>query len=196
MSAPRRPPRRADAPAAADRELFRAAVADARPLPPDERVARLAPPPEPIPRQSLRDEREALASTLSDQIDVDSLLETDAELSFRRPGIGTDTLRRLRRGHWALQAELDLHGLRRDEAREALGEFFREAARRGWRCVRVVHGKGLSSPGREPVLKHKVRGWLVQMDAVLAFCQARPADGGAGAVVVLLKGAARAGAAA
>lgn len=169
-------------------ELFRAAVADAQPLRPDGRVVATRPAPSAVPRQRERDEREALVSSLSDDIDVDTLLETDAELAFRRPGIGPDVLRRLRRGHWSIRAEVDLHGLRRDAARETLAEFIRESTRLGLRCVRVVHGKGLSSPGREPVLKPLVRRWLVQKEEVLAFCQARPCDGGAGALVVLLRG--------
>jgi DNA-nicking Smr family endonuclease len=93
----------------------------------------------------------------------------------------------LRKGGWTIQGEIDLHGLRRDEAREALAAFLRDAIRRGWRCVRVVHGKGLGSPGKTPVLKGKVQGWLMQKDEVLAFVQARGDEGGAGAVVVLLR---------
>lgn len=96
-------------------------------------------------------------------------------------------MRKLRRGNWVIQSQLDLHGLRTDEAREALGEFLRAAIRRGQRCVRVIHGKGLGSVNKEPVLKNKVRNWLVQKDEVLAFCQATAADGGAGAVIVLLR---------
>ncbi len=185
---PKRPARHAPSTIDADaRALFRAAVADACPLPPPDRVQLAPPPPPALPLQSQRDEREALAASLSDDIDVDSLLETDAELSFRRPGIGSDTLRRLRRGHWVVQGELDLHGMRRDEARDALLEFLHRAQAQDRRCLRVIHGKGLSSPGREPVLKHKVRRWLVQIDAVLAFCQAGPADGGAGALLLLLR---------
>lgn len=188
----RRRARRAPLPApaaslsAADVALFRAAVAAVTPLSHDR--AALAPaPPLPVPRQRLRDEQQALRETLSDELDLDHLLETDATLSWRQSGIGTDVLRRLRRGHWTLQGELDLHGLRRDDARTTLADFLREATRRGWRCVRVIHGKGLGSPGREPVLKEKVRRWLMQRDDVLAFVQARPADGGAGALVVLLR---------
>jgi DNA-nicking Smr family endonuclease len=98
-------------------------------------------------------------------------------------------VRKLRRGVWVIQAQIDLHGLRRDEARERLGAFLREAVAEGARCVRVVHGKGLGSPGREPVLKGKVRAWLVQKNEVLAFAQARPSDGGHGALVVLLRSA-------
>ena len=146
------------------------------------------PRPQPLPRQRELDERAALHEALSDEMDVERLLETDEGLSFRRPGIGPDVLKRLRRGEWAIQAQVDLHGLRRDAARERLAEFLREALRGGLRCVRVVHGKGLGSPGREPVLKGKVRAWLVQKQEVLAFTQARAAEGGAGALVVLLEG--------
>jgi DNA-nicking Smr family endonuclease len=97
-------------------------------------------------------------------------------------------LRKLRRGHWIVQAELDLHGLTRTEAHEAVAGFLREALRRARRCVRIVHGKGLGSKNREPVLKGKVRVWLAQRDDVLAFCQAPAAQGGSGAMLVLLKG--------
>ena len=129
-----------------------------------------------------------LRQALSDDFDVESLLETDETLSFRRPEVSLEVVRKLRRGHWALQAQIDLHGLRRDQAREALGTFIHDSARRGMRCVRVVHGKGNGSPGREPVLKTRVRRWLVQKQEVLAFVQARPSDGGAGALMVLLNG--------
>ena len=143
------------------------------------------PAPEPLQRQ--RDEASALRESLSDGFDVDSLLETDAMLSFRRPDIGPDVVRKLRRGGWVIQAQIDLHGLRRDEAREQLAAFLRESASRGLRCVRVVHGKGNGSPGREPVLKHRVHSWLVQKSSVIAFTQARAAEGGNGALVVLLE---------
>ncbi|MEO8082037.1 MAG: Smr/MutS family protein [Caldimonas sp.] len=142
--------------------------------------------PDATPRQRQRDEAAALAESLSDAIDPAALIDTDDELSFRRAGIGIDVVRKLRRGVWAQQAQLDLHGLRSDEARERLAAFLRAAARAGLRCVRVVHGKGLGSPGREPVLKAKVKRWLVQRTDVLAFTHARAADGGNGALIVLL----------
>ena len=169
------------------RELFASSVGAVTPLAASGRGELLATKPEPEPRQRQRDEAAALRETLSDSVDVDSLLETDAALSYQRPGIGPDVVRKLRRGGWVIQAQIDLHGLRRDEAREQLGAFLREAARHGLRCVRVVHGKGNGSPGREPVLKHRVHSWLVQKAAVLAFTQARAAEGGAGALVVLLQ---------
>ena len=119
---------------------------------------------------------------------MESLLETDEALSYTREGIGPDVVRKLRRGHWVIQDQIDLHGMRRDEAREMIVEFLRQAALRGIRCVRIVHGKGLGSVNNEPVLKKLVHKWLVQRSDVIAFCQAKPADGGSGAVVVLLRG--------
>ncbi|OGB28676.1 MAG: DNA mismatch repair protein MutS [Burkholderiales bacterium RIFCSPLOWO2_12_FULL_61_40] len=144
-------------------------------------------PPEPEPMQRLLDEEAALREALSDEVDVSTLLDTDEHLSFRRPGVGMDVARRLRRGEWSIQRQVDLHGLRSDEAREALGGFIRESHQQGIRCVRVVHGKGLGSPSKTPVLKDKVHRWLVQKSEVLAFVQAPRAQGGAGALVVLLQ---------
>ena len=149
-------------------------------------LQRPRPAPEPVQRQ--RDEQQALQEALSDEVDIESLLLTDDGLSFRRPGIGPDVVTKLRRGHWAIQSQIDLHGLRRDEAREALAGHIRESMRRGHRCVRVVHGKGLGSPGRQPVLKDKVQRWLGQCAEVVAFAQASGPQGGAGALIVLLKG--------
>ena len=144
-------------------------------------------PPAPIPYQHQLDEQRVLLESISDDFDVSSLLDTDDALSFRRPGISVEVTRKLRRGVWSIQRQLDLHGLRTDEAREALGQFIRETHKIGVRCVRVVHGKGLGSPGKSPVLKGRVQSWLVQKNEVLAFVQARPAEGGAGALVVLLR---------
>ena len=137
------------------------------------------------------DEAAALAESLSDEVNIESLLLTDDGLSFRRPGIGPDVVTKLRRGHWALQGNIDLHGYNRDEARVMLSDSIRECHRRGMRCVRVVHGKGLGSPGRQPVLKAKVQRWLAQSAEVIAFAQASGPQGGAGALVVLLAGLSR-----
>ncbi len=168
--------------------LFELSVGPVTHLPDPGRVLLASAPPLPEPRQRALDEQAVLRQALSDDFDVESLLETDETLSFRRPEISLEVVRKLRRGHWALQAQIDLHGLRRDQARDALGSFIHDSARRGMRCVRVVHGKGNGSPGREPVLKTRVRRWLVQKQEVLAFVQARPSDGGAGALMVLLNG--------
>jgi DNA-nicking Smr family endonuclease len=167
--------------------LFELSVGTVVPLPSPNRVLLSASRPEPQARQRELDEQQAWRQALSDDFDVDSLLETDEALSFRRPEIAQESVRKLRRGHWTLQGQIDLHGLRRDQAREALGQFIHDSARRGLRCVRVVHGKGNGSPGREPVLKSRVRRWLVQKQEVLAFVQARASDGGAGALMVLLQ---------
>ena len=140
----------------------------------------------PLAMQYQKDEKAVLKEAISDEFDVSTLLDTDDHLSFRRPGIGVDVTRKLRRGDWSIQRQLDLHGLRRDDAREALGQFIRDAHKHGIRCVRVVHGKGLGSPGKAPILKSRVHSWLVQKNEVLAFVQAKPADGGGGALVVLL----------
>jgi DNA-nicking Smr family endonuclease len=174
-----------------ERDRFRIAVGPITPQAQGKHASLPRPPVAPEPRQRLRDEAQALAATLSDELDVATLLDTDAGLGFRRAGIGPDVLARLRRGQWSIQRHLDLHGLRRDAARDALATFIRQAERDGLRCVRIVHGKGNGSPGREPVLKDKVKRWLVQKNQVIAFAQASAADGGHGALLVLLRGSPR-----
>lgn len=146
------------------------------------------PKPPPHPRQRELDEQAAVRESLSDEVNLESLLLTDDGLSFRRPGIGPEVTTKLRRGHWAIQGQMDLHGLNRDEARQALVEYLNECQRRGMRCVRVVHGKGHGSPNRQPVLKAKVQRWLAQSAEVIAFAQASGPQGGAGALIVLLAG--------
>jgi len=143
-------------------------------------------PPAPHALQTERDEAAVMVEAISDEFDVETLLDTDEALSYRRTGIGAEVVRKLRRGVWAIQAQLDLHGLRRDQARDRLSLFMQESRRQGLRCVRIIHGKGNGSPGREPVLKSKVKSWLVQKKEVIAFTQARASDGGAGALLVLL----------
>jgi DNA-nicking Smr family endonuclease len=114
--------------------------------------------------------------------------ELEAEQTFLRRGLPSDVLSKLRRGHWAVQGELDLHGRTTLEARDELADFLLAARQRGARCVRVIHGKGLTSPRKEPVLKGKVRRWLAHWDDVLAYCEAPAHAGGGGAVLVLLRG--------
>lgn len=167
--------------------LFGSLVGDVFPLKPSGRAEVARPRPAPVARQRELDEQAALRATMSDEIDVESLLDTDETLSYRRSDLGPDVVRKLRRGHWAIQRQIDLHGMRREQAREQLAAFLREAERAGLRCVRVIHGKGNGSPGREPVLKSKVRGWLVQKNEVLAFVQARASEGGHGALIVLMR---------
>ena len=169
-----------------ERNLFETAVGKVKRLPAVAR-ANLQPPAPPATRlQHELDAQAALQESLSDEFDISSLLDTDQDLSFRRPGVGPDVVQKLRKGQWSIQRQVDLHGLRSDEAREAMGRFIRDAHKQGLRCVRVVHGKGLGSPGKAPVLKDKVMRWLVQKAEVIAFVQAPPNKGGAGAVLVLL----------
>lgn len=166
-------------------ELFRSAMADVRPLESD-RLPLVPPPPPPLPQKRQEDERQVLQDMLSDP-EYPELLETGEELLFARTGLQHSVLRKLRRGQYAIGAELDLHGLTAAEAREHLAAFLIAARQRDLRCVRIIHGKGNGSVQRRPVLKGKVNHWLQQRDEVLAFCSARPVDGGTGAVYVLLR---------
>ncbi len=170
-----------------DVKLFREAVRDVAPLVRGD--ARPTPSTKPRPRPQApfarAERRDVLAESLSFHAgDMD--LETGDELSFRRPGVQDAVLRRLRRGQYRLQAELDLHGLVVPEARAALRAFLAEALARNMRCVRIVHGKGLRSGRRGPVLKHTVNVLLRRTAVVAAFVTARPVDGGTGALYVLL----------
>jgi DNA-nicking Smr family endonuclease len=171
------------------------AFADVKRLPPGNKARIQRERPAPIPTQRLEDERDALemskygAEPAPHTWEIGQELE--AEQTFLRPGLGTDVLSKLRRGRWSVQGELDLHGLNSEESRDALADFLLEARSRGLRCVRVIHGKGLTSPNREPVLKGKVRKWLAHWDDVLAYCEAPRHAGGGGAVLILLRGAER-----
>lgn len=168
--------------------IFRHSIGEVQPLKAAPRALQVTPRPLPIAHQRIADDEAALQESLSDEFSIDTLLEVDETLSYARQSVGPDVLRKLRGGGWVMQAQLDLHGLRTDQAREALGQFIRSATKRGLRCVRIIHGKGLGSLDKKPVLKSKVRNWLVQKEEVIAFCQARAADGGSGALMVLLTG--------
>ena len=185
MGKPRSSPAAGKAPQPEDIALFRKAVADAVPLVSD-KVHHEPPLPLPIPRQRQKDEAAALEESLA-PAPLETLLEGGDELSYLKPGLPRTLLRDLRRGRWVTQDQLDLHGLNRDEAREMLAQFLLASLARGHRCLRIIHGKGLRSPGREPVLKELVRNWLANRPEVLAYCQTLAADGGAGAVAVLLR---------
>lgn len=169
-----------------ERHLFRHEVGAVTPLNVPARAAVARAPALPLPLQLELDEQRALYESISDDFDVTTLMDTDEALSYRQPGVAPEVARKLRLGHWSIQASLDMHGLRLDEAREALGQFVRDCHKKGIRCVRIIHGKGHGSPGRVPILKVRVQRWLVQKQEVLAFVQAKASDGGAGAVVVLL----------
>ena len=166
--------------------LFQTAVKNARPLNIDVPFTEKTYP-KPIAKQFIRDEKQALRDSLSDDFYPAHELESGEELLYLRTGQSPDVLSKLRRGFWVVQSQIDLHGLISDEAREYVAEFLGSCKKRNIRCVRIVHGKGLGSRNREPVLKHKLRNWLMQKDEVIAYAQAKPEDGGSGAVIVLLK---------
>jgi DNA-nicking Smr family endonuclease len=171
---------------AEEQALFREAVADAVPLKHERVVLQPGHRPPPKPLQRLRDEAQVIDDMLSDNIDP-SELETGEELSFCRPGLQHSVLKKLRRGQYSVGAELDLHGMRVAEARQALSLFLHHALANNIKVVRIIHGKGNGSLNKQPVLKGKVNHWLQQRIEVLAFCSARPVDGGTGAIYVLLR---------
>ncbi len=162
-----------------DADLFRQALEGVTPLPPSDRIPHTVKPRRPPPSLDLST---PVIDNLSDHGAGDIAIT-----EFLRPGLNRMTLRKLRRGEWAPQDELDLHGLSSDAARRMLVEFLHDAAQRGLRCVNVIHGKGWRSEGREGILKVHTRHWLTQHAQVLAFCEAPLTAGGAGAVWVLLK---------
>jgi DNA-nicking Smr family endonuclease len=176
---------------------FRGAMKDVKKLPESDRyVYRPPPPPAKFPsekRKFLTQEEDDAAvlreSMLSDQFDVEGLLDDDPSLAYAREGVGPDVLKKLRKRHWPVQEEIDLHGYTREQAREILADFLLRMNRRGVRCVRVIHGVGYGSAGGEPVLRGMVHSWLVQKPEVVAFCVAGRKDGGHGALIVLLKNA-------
>ena len=170
-----------------DADLFRRQMSDAIPL---RRDADAVQPPasrtSPRARFSRRDEQDALRETL--EADVESTeFQSGQSLTFVRPIVGRRTFRKLARGNFSVQSEIDLHGLTVADARTVLADFIEASVDRGHRCVRVIHGKGIGSGNRGPILKRKVDTWLRKWDAVLAFISARQVDGGTGAVYVLLK---------
>ncbi len=165
--------------------LFRRTVGPVRRLR-QERVALREPRPVPLAMQRRAESGAVMRELLTWDFNP-AELETGEELFYARPGVQRRLLRKLRRGQFAVRAELDLHGLTVPLARQALQDFLRECQAHQWRCVRIIHGKGRRSPGQRPVLKIQVDAWLRQWDDVLAFCSARPVDGGAGALYVLLK---------
>ncbi|MDP2880762.1 MAG: Smr/MutS family protein [Azonexus sp.] len=166
---------------------FRAAMAGVQPLAPANLVEHGKRPPPPRPLQHLADEQAALHESLHGYIGLQDRLEGGDEPHYLRTGLAQNVLRDLRRGRWVIQDEIDLHGLNRDEARHLLAGFLAECLHHGKRCVRVVHGKGLGSPQKTSILRQLVRGWLAQRQEVLAYCQAKPPDGGEGALIVLLR---------
>lgn len=169
-----------------DDNLFQRLMSDAKPLKTEQRIPTVARKPKPKARFARADESAALAESLD--VDIDDLEASSGEaLRFQRPTVGRTTMRMLTRGSYAIQAEIDLHGMTVAEAKPRLEKFVQRCAGNNKLCIRIVHGKGLGSGERGPVLKRGVDRWLRKWDAVLAFVSARQVDGGTGAVYVLLK---------
>lgn len=169
-----------------DNDEFRRAMGGTKPLRSEPRVLATKPKPKPKARFTKADEREVLAESLEDDIDTIEHGYGGA-LRFHRQHVGKRTMRKLQRGGFSVQAELDLHGMTLDEARPRLADFIDYSVSQGKYCVRIVHGKGLGSGDRGPVLKNAVNRWLRKWDSVLAFVSTRQVDGGTGAVYVLLQ---------
>ena len=166
--------------------VFREAVRDATPIRSQRRAAHVTKPP-PIPVHSLLDIHVAIEESFYGPMSWEQSMESGEELVFLRENLPKDILRKLRRGHWVVQDSIDLHGLTREQARKLLVTFLSECIRRGLRCLRVVHGKGLGSPNRDPVLRGNMRAWLEPHVEILAYCQAPENLGGSGATLVLLR---------
>lgn len=172
-------------PADDDRQAFSRAMSGVRP-----HAAKPAPPARPRPRAVARFARAGRQELLLDsraQAGDPAVHEHGGQLQFRRNGVREDQLRKLQRGQFPVEAEADLHGMRLHPAHDALRQFVADCVARKLRCVRVIHGKGLRSGPGGPVLKIAVSHWLRQLEDVTAYASARPADGGSGAVYVLLR---------
>ena len=169
-----------------DTNLFRRAMSDAKPLRLEARIEPPASKPKPKARFTRADEKAALRESLQD--DLDTMESNNAEsMRYHRPSVGRRTMRKLARGRYSVQDEIDLHGMTVEEAKPRLTDFINNSVRKGHLCVRIVHGKGLGSGDRGPVLKSAVSRWLRKWDSVLAFVSARQVDGGTGAIYVLLE---------
>jgi DNA-nicking Smr family endonuclease len=170
-----------------DAQVFREAVGDVKPIKAAKRAEPYRVPPKPLPARRDDDEHAVLEDLVRLATRDGGDFDWQEDQSFLRPGLPRDILRKLRRTHWSVQDHLDLHGLTGDEAVAEAAAFIAACTRRGIRCVRIVHGKGLRSPGREPVLKRQIRNLLARLEAVLAFVEPHASEGGSGAVVVLLE---------
>lgn len=161
---------------------------DVAPLRPSNRIEPYRRPASPLPIKRLEDEQAVLDELARLAHAPGDDIESEEDTVYLRPGLPPEILRKLRRTHWVIQDQLDLHGMTGDEAAEATAAFLAECRRRGRRCVRIIHGKGLRSKRREPVLKGRIRKLLTRRDEVLAFVEPHSHHGGSGAVVVLLEG--------
>lgn len=172
-------------PSEEDRKLFRDSMKGVKPLSAKKKAPVRRTKPAPRARFADAEKRAVLEESL--RLDLqDGATMSSEELWYAKTGVQHALMRKLRRGQFSARAELDLHGLRSEDARAVVAEFLYEAGQRGYRCVRIIHGKGLGSGPKGPIIKQKLGGWLRQRKEVLAFCSARPVDGGSGALYVLL----------
>ena len=168
-----------------DKALFREAMQDVAPLTTSDKT--ILKPKKPAPSPRPKDHHEQFSDTGIGSNAFSVEIDAGDGWFFLRPGVTRQALRRLKRSYWGVQDSLDLHGFTQEAARQQLNAFLDEVLERNFRCVKIIHGKGLSSKERIPVLKNRIGSWLAQREAVLAFCQARQKDGGGGAVMVLLR---------
>lgn len=161
-------------------DLFRQALEGVTPITAPNRIL----PPRPIKRTP---STPPASSPVATDNWSDHGADEAAPTSYLRNGLNNMTLRKLRRGQWPIQDNIDLHGHTSEEARVALLAFLTNALNNNYRCVSVIHGKGWRAEGGEGILKIRVRHWLTQQAQVLAFCEPAPSEGGGGAVIVLLK---------
>ena len=172
-----------------EENLFREEVRNVKPLKIKSKTVETAnnkPKPKPIAKKTLEDEREVLIESLSDAYIYEDG-ELEGGLLFLRSGHSPDIIKKLKKGYWVVQGSIDLHGMVSQEAKSYIVDYIHECKKRHIRCIRIIHGKGIGSKNKEPVLRNKVKNWLAQKDEVIAYAQAPNHDGGSGAVIVLLK---------
>tara|TARA_B110000091_G_scaffold168912_1_gene181127 strand:+ start:215 stop:748 length:534 start_codon:yes stop_codon:yes gene_type:complete len=170
-----------------DKKLFQEAVKNVKPLKIKSKTIEVSvSKPKPIAKKLIEDEKKVLLDSISDDYIYDNI-ESEDGLLYLRHGHSPDILNKLKKGYWVVQGSIDLHGMISKEAKSYIVDYIQDCKKRHIRCIRIIHGKGIGSKNKEPVLRNKVKNWLVQKDEVIAYAQAPRHDGGSGAVVVLLK---------
>ena len=165
--------------------LFRQSIGIVKKMESDNLILTKANKPKPYPKKGDSNDISTFKDSTPDET-VEKLLQEDS-MQFIAPGVQKNVLKKLRKGHFGLDASIDLHGLTKQEANQHLSKFLHFSFEDGYRCVHIIHGKGYRSPDDHPVLKNDINVWLRQRPEVLAFCSTPPKDGGTGAVFVLLK---------
>ena len=170
-----------------DKKLFQEAVKNVKPLKIKSKTIEVSvSKPKPIAKKLIEDEKKVLLDSISDDYIYDNI-ESEDGLLYLRHGHSPDILNKLKKGYWVVQGSIDLHGMISKEAKSYIVDYIQDCKKRHIRCIRIIHGKGIGSRNKEPVLRNKVKNWLVQKDEVIAYAQAPRYDGGSGAVIVLLK---------